>query len=76
MHDARAICSLDSPMAGCAAMKKKPIPTDADLSGVPKFIRRAMPDASEAELIDARHRFREYVKIVVRSHLRRNTDQI
>ena len=52
-------------------MKKETIPTDADLSAIPKFIRHAKPDASEAELLEATQHFREYVKIVVRRYVRR-----
>lgn len=38
--------------------------------GIPTFIRRAMPNASQAELHDAADAFRRYVAIVVRMYAR------
>ena len=37
---------------------------------IPKFIRRAMPDASEAELLEATATFKEYMAVVLRIYQR------
>ena len=44
--------------------------TDDSLNEIPKFIRRVMPEANEAELREATETFKQYMAIVLRVYER------
>jgi len=50
--------------------------TEPSSNDIPEFIRELMPDATEAELLDATDNFRGYIAIVLRIYERSRRESL